>query len=153
MKRNLIHLSAYSAVKNAWPFDRSLSMKTGKTQGYLLTFRCINCGKHRVFAQYPSGRLESEARIRSDLPSKLQFVWLEGRCLRSFCHSYFAYDGTQGEGCGTGSRVVKQQLAPDSAASQHRQATGPLGSAVCHLRDLSGNCTHGQLSCVGWFPG
>ena len=65
MKRNLIHLSAYSAVKNAWSFDRSLSMKTGKTQGYLLTFRCINCGKHRVFAQYPSGRMESEVRIRA----------------------------------------------------------------------------------------
>ena len=25
-------------------------MKTGKTQGYVLTFRCINCGKYEVFA-------------------------------------------------------------------------------------------------------
>ena len=65
MKRNLIHLSAYSAVKNAWPFDRSLSMKTGKTQGYVLTFRCINCGKHEVFAQYPSDGMESEEQIRA----------------------------------------------------------------------------------------
>ena len=66
MKRNLIHRSAYSAVKSAWPHaDRSLSMKTGKTQGYVLTFRCINCGKHGVFAQYPSDGMESEERIRA----------------------------------------------------------------------------------------
>src|SRR5262252_4765688 len=47
----VIHRSAYSAVKSACPRAvRSLSMKTGKTQGYVLTFRCINCGKHEVFA-------------------------------------------------------------------------------------------------------
>jgi hypothetical protein len=40
-------------------------MKTGKTQGYVLTFRCINCGKHEVFAQYPSEGIEAEARIRA----------------------------------------------------------------------------------------
>lgn len=28
---------------------RSLSMNAGETQGYILTFRCVNCGKHEVF--------------------------------------------------------------------------------------------------------
>ena len=66
MKRNLIHPSPHSAVKSAWPHaDRSLSMKTGKTQGYVLTFRCINCGKHGVIAQYPSDGMESKERIRA----------------------------------------------------------------------------------------
>ena len=40
-------------------------MKTGKTQGYVLTFRCIYCGKHEVFAQYPSKGIEAEERIRA----------------------------------------------------------------------------------------
>ena len=35
-------------------------MNTGKTQGYVLTFRCINCGKFEVFARYPSEGIESE---------------------------------------------------------------------------------------------
>src|SRR5499427_4739843 len=62
----VIHRSAYSAVKSACPRAvRSLSMKTGKTQGYVLTFRCINCGKHEVFAQYPSEGIEAEERIRA----------------------------------------------------------------------------------------
>ena len=39
-------------------------MKTGKTEGYVLTFCCINCGKHKVFAQYPSDSMESEEQIR-----------------------------------------------------------------------------------------
>jgi heterodisulfide reductase subunit A-like polyferredoxin len=66
MKRNLIHPSAYGAVKSALPHaDRSPSMKTGKTQGYVLTFCCINCGTHGVFAQYPSDGMESEERIRA----------------------------------------------------------------------------------------
>ena len=40
-------------------------MKTGKTEGYVLTFRCIYCGKHEVFAQYPSEGIEAEERIRA----------------------------------------------------------------------------------------
>jgi len=39
-------------------------MSTGKTQGYILTFRCINCGKFEVFAQYPTEGIEPEDRIR-----------------------------------------------------------------------------------------
>ena len=41
-------------------------MNTGKTRGYVLTFRCINCGQHEVFAQYPaeSGAPEDQVRAR-----------------------------------------------------------------------------------------
>lgn len=39
-------------------------MKTGETRGYVLTFRCINCGKHEVFANYPTEAVEPEDRIR-----------------------------------------------------------------------------------------
>ena len=35
-------------------------MNTGKTQGYVLTFRCINCGKYEVFAIYPTEEIEPE---------------------------------------------------------------------------------------------
>ena len=42
-------------------------MKTGKTQGYVLTFRCINCGKHEVFAKYPTDGFEPEDQIRGRL--------------------------------------------------------------------------------------
>ena len=40
-------------------------MNTGKTQGYVLTFRCINCGKHEVFAYYPTEGIEFEGQIRA----------------------------------------------------------------------------------------
>ena len=33
-------------------------MKTRKTRGYVLTFRCIKCGKHDVFAR---SRLKTES--------------------------------------------------------------------------------------------
>ena len=39
-------------------------MKTGKTQGYVLTFRCINCGKYEVFAHYATERIVFEDQIR-----------------------------------------------------------------------------------------
>jgi ribosomal protein S27E len=42
-------------------------MNTGKTHGYVLTFRCINCGKHEVFAKYPSDVMVSEDKIRGRL--------------------------------------------------------------------------------------
>jgi hypothetical protein len=40
-------------------------MTIGKTQGYILMFRCINCGKHEVFANYPSTDLVTEDQIRA----------------------------------------------------------------------------------------
>jgi len=42
-------------------------MNTGKTQGYVLTFRCINCGKFEVFAKYPTEEIEPEDQIRGRL--------------------------------------------------------------------------------------
>jgi len=46
------------------PAVGSLSMKTGEPRGYVLTFRCINCGKHEVFANYPTEHITPEDRIR-----------------------------------------------------------------------------------------
>ena len=40
-------------------------MNTGRTHGYVLTFRCINCGKPEVFAQYPAESAEPEDQIRA----------------------------------------------------------------------------------------
>jgi len=40
-------------------------MNTGETRGYILTFRCVNCGKHEVFANYPSEELLTEDQIRA----------------------------------------------------------------------------------------
>jgi len=39
-------------------------MKTGEPRGYVLTFRCINCGKHEVFANHPTEHITPEDRIR-----------------------------------------------------------------------------------------
>lgn len=39
-------------------------MKTGETQGYILTFRCVNCGKCEVFAKHPSEDILQEDQIR-----------------------------------------------------------------------------------------
>ena len=39
-------------------------MNPGKTQGYVLTFRCINCGKYEVFANYRTEHIVHEDRIR-----------------------------------------------------------------------------------------
>jgi ribosomal protein S27E len=39
-------------------------MKTGKTRGYVVTFRCIKCGNHEVFADYPTEHIIPEDRIR-----------------------------------------------------------------------------------------
>jgi heterodisulfide reductase subunit A-like polyferredoxin len=40
-------------------------MNTVETQGYILTFRCVNCGKHEVFAKYPSEDIIAEDQIRA----------------------------------------------------------------------------------------
>ena len=39
-------------------------MKTGETRGYVLTFRCVNCGRHDVFAHFPTEHITLEGRIR-----------------------------------------------------------------------------------------
>jgi transcription elongation factor Elf1 len=40
-------------------------MNAGETQGYILTFRCVNCGKQEVFANYPSKDLLTEDEVRA----------------------------------------------------------------------------------------
>ena len=40
-------------------------MPSRETQGYILTFRCINCGRHEVFACYPTESFEPEEEIRA----------------------------------------------------------------------------------------
>ena len=44
-------------------------MKIGKTQGYVLTFRCVNCGEPEVFATYPSENLVTEEEVRARIYS------------------------------------------------------------------------------------
>ena len=39
-------------------------MNTGKTRGYVLTFRCINCGEHETFANYSTDVVVTEDKIR-----------------------------------------------------------------------------------------
>jgi hypothetical protein len=39
-------------------------MKTGETRGYVLTFRCINCGRHEASANYLTEHIIPEDRIR-----------------------------------------------------------------------------------------
>ena len=65
------------------PAVGSLSMKTGEPRGYVLTFRCINCGKHEVFANYPTEHIIPEDRIR-------------GRIYQVSCESC----GWNGDACG-----------------------------------------------------
>jgi hypothetical protein len=82
-------------------------MNTRKTRGYVLTFRCINCGRHEVFADYPSEGVEPENRIR-------------GRIYKVTCYSC----GWSGDACGvsaigishTDSRVKAAGLRPSSRA-------------------------------------
>ena len=42
-------------------------MNTGKTRGYVLTFRCIKCGKYEVFAHYTTERIVFQDQIRGRL--------------------------------------------------------------------------------------
>ena len=58
-------------------------MNTRETRGYLLTFRCVNCGKHELFAKYAPEGIVTEAQIR-------------GRIYQVTCTSC----GWQGQACG-----------------------------------------------------
>jgi transcription elongation factor Elf1 len=58
-------------------------MTIGKIQGYILTFRCVNCGKHEVFAHYPCKDLVTADQIRA-------------RIYRVSCNSC----GWSGDACG-----------------------------------------------------
>jgi hypothetical protein len=66
-------------------------MNTGKTWGYVLTFRCINCGKPEVFANYPTEHIIPEDRIRA-------------RIYKVRCNSC----GWSGDACGHSAICVSQ---------------------------------------------
>jgi ribosomal protein S27E len=77
-------------------------MKTGKTHGYVLTFRCINCGRHEVFADYATEEVEPEDRIR-------------GRIYEVTCYSC----GWSGDACGQSAiRISRTDLGPRGARWQ-----------------------------------
>jgi len=67
-------------------------MKNGETRGYVLTFRCINCGRHDVFAQYPTEHITPEDRIRD-------------RIYQVTCNSC----GWSGDVCGLSAVCVSQE--------------------------------------------
>jgi ribosomal protein S27E len=66
-------------------------MKTEEARGYVLTFRCINCGKHEVFGNYPTEHIIPEDRIR-------------GRIYQVRCNSC----GWSGDACGLSAICVSQ---------------------------------------------
>ena len=77
-------------------------MKAGKTHGYVLTFRCVNCGRHEVFGDYATDKVEPEDRIR-------------GRIYEVTCYSC----GWSGEACGQSAiRISRTDLRPRGARWQ-----------------------------------
>lgn len=77
-------------------------MKTGETQRYTLTFRCINCGKFEVFADCPSDNVLEEGQVR-------------GRIYEVTCNSC----GWRGSACGLSAVSVSH-----TARSKSRSAAG-----------------------------
>jgi len=77
-------------------------MKTGKTQGYVLTFRCINCGKYEVFAKYPTEEIEPEDQIR-------------GRLYQVSCESC----GWNGDACGLSAIRISHTTELKARAAGH----------------------------------
>src|SRR5215469_12744241 len=82
------------------PAVGSLSMKTGETRGYVLTFRCINCGKHEVFANFPTEHITPEDRIRD-------------RIYQVRCNSC----GWSGDVCGLSAVCVSHMQEPKARAA------------------------------------
>lgn len=58
-------------------------MVTGNIPGYILTFRCVNCGNREVFATYPSDNSVDEDEVRA-------------RTYQASCN----YCGWRGDACG-----------------------------------------------------
>jgi predicted RNA-binding Zn-ribbon protein involved in translation (DUF1610 family) len=75
-------------------------MKTGKTRGYVLTFRCVNCGEHDVFANYPTEHITPEDRIRD-------------RIYQVRCNSC----GWSGDVCGLSAVCVSHPQEPNASAA------------------------------------
>jgi ribosomal protein S27E len=77
-------------------------MKIGKTRGYVLTFRCINCGKHEAFANYSTDEVEPEHRIR-------------GRIYKVSCNSC----GWNGDACGLSAIRISHTTEGKGKAAGH----------------------------------
>jgi len=88
-------------------------MSTGKTQGYVLTFRCINCGRHEVFAHYATERIVFEDQIR-------------GRLYQVSCESC----GWNGDACGLSAIRISHTTELKARAAGQRlgcdATAGPL---------------------------
>jgi len=112
------------------PAVGSLSMKTGETRGYVLTFRCINCGKHEVFGNYLIEHIIPEDRIR-------------GRIYQVRCNSC----GWSGDACGLSAICVSQLTDRKAWASGHSTQISdkPIISALKRLIRRSDQHSSGQL--------
>ena len=83
-------------------------MKTGETRGYVLTFRCINCGKHEVFANYPTEHIIPEDRIRDRIFRPEGLYIYQVRC--NSC-------GWSGDVCGLSAVCVSHMQEPKARAA------------------------------------
>ena len=68
-------------------------MLSRETDGYILTFRCINCGRQEAFALYPTEGVEPYERIRARI--------YQVRC--SSC-------GWHGEACGVSATNISHSM-------------------------------------------
>jgi transcription elongation factor Elf1 len=77
-------------------------MTTGKTQRYILTFRCVNCGKHEVSVTYPSEDIVNEDELRA-------------RIYQASCNSC----GWTGNACGFSAILISQSGEFKARAAGH----------------------------------
>ena len=72
-------------------------MPSRETQGYILSFRCINCGSHEALARYPTGSIEREEEIRA-------------RIYHVSCSSC----GWNGDACGVSAINISHSMEPEA---------------------------------------
>jgi Fe-S-cluster-containing hydrogenase component 2 len=72
-------------------------MPSRETQGYILSFRCINCGRHEALARYPTGSIEREEEIRA-------------RIYHVSCSSC----GWNGDACGVSAINISHSMEPEA---------------------------------------
>ena len=85
-------------------------MPSRETQGYTLTFRCINCGRHEALALYPTGSIEREEEIRA-------------RIYHVSCSSC----GWNGDACGVSATNISHSMKPE-ARVRDRASRKPVRS-------------------------
>jgi hypothetical protein len=64
-----------------------------ETDGYILTFRCINCGRHEAIARYPTETFEPEEELRA-------------RIYHAICSSC----GWKGDACGVSATDIAHSM-------------------------------------------